>query len=249
MRSHDGGDRRSAAATSYPAGMSWHDGPLASLDLEATGVDPRRARVVEVGLFRFETDGTVVPLVDRLVDPGIPLPAEVAELTGIRPAELAAHGGDPAVVLAAARDAIETLAAEGVPIVVYHATYDWPLLGAELARHGLGALPGVPPAILVDPLVLDRHVDRYRKGRRTLGAVAAWYGVTHEGAHRAAGDGAAAVGVARRLAERHPELRLDGADLVDLQVAAHRRWRRSFNAYLARIGASRPPVTEEWPGR
>lgn len=227
--------------------MSWHEGPLAVLDLEATGVDPRAARIVEVGLLRFEADGASTPLVDRLVNPRVPLPAAVTELTGIRPADLVARGGDPATVLAETRATVEALVAEGVPIVVYHATYDWPLLAHELARHGLGPLPQVPPTILVDPLVLDRHIDRYRKGKRTLKAVAAHYGVALDGAHRAAADAAATVAVARRLAERHPELRLDGPDLVALQVAAHRRWRESFNAYLERIGASRPPVTEIWP--
>ena len=100
---------------------------------------------------------------------------------------------------------------------------------------------------LVDPLVLDRHVDRYRKGKRTLSTVAAHYGVTLEGAHRAAGDAAATVGVARAIAKQYSKVRVDGADLVELQVKAHTVWKDSFNAYLAKVGAARPPITEEWP--
>jgi len=134
-----------------------------------------------------------------------------------------------------------------VPIVVYHATYDWPLLTNELARHGLGALPAVPPAILIDPLVLDRHVDKYRKGKRTLAVVSDHYGVRLEGAHRASGDAAATVGVARRIGEQYPRLHIEGPDLVALQVRAHTAWRDSFNTYLTNVGATRPPITEEWP--
>jgi len=227
--------------------MSWHDGPLAVLDLEATGVDSREARIIEVGLFRVDRDGATVPLVNRLVNPGIPVPAAVTDITGISSDELERSGEDPVEVLAATRRAVRELVDAGIPIVIYHAIYDWTLLGTELARHGLSSLPDVPPAILVDPLVLDRHVDRYRKGRRTLGAVAAHYGVTLDGAHRAAGDAAATVAIARRLAERFPELDVDGDELVALQVEAHGRWKESFNAYLARVGASRPPVTEVWP--
>ncbi len=227
--------------------MYWHEGPLAAFDLEATGVDTREARIIEVALYRFEPDGSSEALIDRLVDPGVPLPAKVTAITGIEPADLAERGGDPVEVLTATRDAIVSLVDEGVPIVVYHATYDWPLLTNELARHGLGGLPAVPPAILVDPLVLDRHVDRYRKGKRTLGAVADHYGVPLKGAHRASADAAATVGVARRIGEQYPKLHIDGPELVDLQTRAHVVWRDSFNTYLTKIGASRSPVTEEWP--
>jgi len=227
--------------------MFWHERSLAVLDLEATGVDPHEARIIEVGLYRFEPNGSSEPLVERLVDPGVALPPAVTTLTGIRPEDLAAMGGDPAEILAATRAAIVALVDDGIPIVIYHAGYDWPLLVAELARHGLATLPEVPPTILIDPLVLDRHVDRYRKGKRSLDAVAAHYGVPLEGAHRAAGDAAATVTLARRIADRYPQLHRNGPEIVALQVEAHERWKTSFNAYLARTGASRPPVTEEWP--
>ena len=227
--------------------MTWHEGPLAAFDLEATGVDTRTARIIEVGLFRFEADGSVEPLVDRLIDPGVPLPGKVTELTGIEPGDLAANGGSPADVLTETHAAIAALVGDGIPIVLYNANYDWPLLANELARHGLDQLPAVPPTILIDPLVLDRHVDRYRKGKRTLGTVADHYGAGLKGAHRAAGDAAATVGVARVIAERYPKVQVDGADLVALQIKAHTEWKDSFNAYLVKVGASRPQITEKWP--
>jgi DNA polymerase-3 subunit epsilon len=225
----------------------WFEGPLAALDLEATGVDPSTARIIEVGLFLFETDGSSTPLTESLVDPGVEIPEKVTELTGISPADIAATGSEPRQVLAEAGLKIAGLVDAGIPIVVYHATYDWPLLETELVRHGLGPLPAAPPAVLIDPLVLDRYVDRYRKGKRTLSDVASHYGVRLDGAHRAEGDCAATVAVARRIGEQHPSLHLDGAELVDLQVTAHATWRDSFNAYLAKVGASRPPITEDWP--
>lgn len=227
--------------------MYWFEGPLAALDLEATGVDPSTARIIEVGLFLFEADGSSTTLTEALIDPGVPIPEKVTELTGISPADVVAVGSDPHEIFAATRLKVAGLVEAGVPIVVYHATYDWPLLEAELARHGLGPLPPVPPAILIDPLVLDRHVDRYRKGKRTLGDVAAQYEVRLDGAHRAAGDCAATVAVARKIGAQYPKLHLDGAELVDLQVTAHNTWRDSFNAYLTKVGGSRPLVTEEWP--
>lgn len=231
----------------YAGCMTWHEGPLAALDLEATGVDTRTARIIEVGLFRIEADGSSRPIVDRLIDPRVSIPAKVTELTGISAGDLAAGGATPADVLTETLAAVTTLVDEGVPIVLYNANYDWPLLTNELARNGLGSLPAVPPAILIDPLVLDRHVDRYRKGKRTLSTVTDHYGVPLDGAHRAAADAAATVGVARAIAERYPKVQVDGADLVALQIEAHTKWKDSFNAYLTKVGASRPPITEEWP--
>ena len=57
----------------------------------------------------------------------------------------------------------------------------------------------------------------------------------------------ATVGVARAIGSTYPKLRVDGSELIGLQKTAHDQWRDSFNAYLVKVGASRPPITEEWP--
>ena len=53
-----------------------------SLDLETTGLDPARDRVIEVGAVAFTPERTLATL-ERLVDPQRPLPEAVARLTGI----------------------------------------------------------------------------------------------------------------------------------------------------------------------
>ncbi len=58
-----------------------------SLDLETTGLDPARDRVIEVGAVAFTPERTVATL-ERLVDPQRPLPDAVARLTGISQADL-----------------------------------------------------------------------------------------------------------------------------------------------------------------
>jgi len=58
-----------------------------SLDLETTGLDPSRDRVIEVGAVAFTADMTLATL-ERLVDPERPLPEAVARLTGISQADL-----------------------------------------------------------------------------------------------------------------------------------------------------------------
>lgn len=228
--------------------MTWHTGPLAALDLEATGLDPANARIIEVALLVVDQHGNVEPVVDTLVDPGVPVPQRVTEITGISTDDLVSGGVDPAGVLDQVGKALDGFTRQGVPIVIYNARYDWPLLAGELARHGLPALPTIPPAVLVDPLVLDRHVDRYRRGKRTLDVTARHYGVHDGSLHRAAADSITAVAVTRAIVAKYPELgNLDGPALVALQVDAHRVWKEGFNEWLTRKGSTENLVTGEWP--
>jgi DNA polymerase-3 subunit epsilon/ATP-dependent DNA helicase DinG len=59
----------------------------AALDLETTGLDPARDRVIEVGAVAF-TPERVMTTLERLVDPGRAVPETVLRLTGIKPEEL-----------------------------------------------------------------------------------------------------------------------------------------------------------------
>jgi predicted DnaQ family exonuclease/DinG family helicase len=59
----------------------------AALDLETTGLDPARDRVIEVGAVAFTPDRITTTL-ERLVDPGRSVPEVVLRLTGIKAEEL-----------------------------------------------------------------------------------------------------------------------------------------------------------------
>ena len=59
----------------------------AALDLETTGLDPGRDRVIEVGAVAFTPEGITASM-ERLVDPGRAVPEPVLRLTGIKPEEL-----------------------------------------------------------------------------------------------------------------------------------------------------------------
>jgi ATP-dependent DNA helicase DinG len=59
----------------------------AALDLETTGLDPARDRVIEIGAVAFTPDHVTTTL-ERLVDPGRAVPDVVLRLTGIRQEEL-----------------------------------------------------------------------------------------------------------------------------------------------------------------
>ena len=59
----------------------------AALDLETTGLDPARDRVIEIGAVAF-TPEHVTSTLEQLVDPGRPVPDTVLRLTGIKQEEL-----------------------------------------------------------------------------------------------------------------------------------------------------------------
>ena len=235
----------------FDARPDWTTGPFAALDLETTGVDPTTARIVELALTVDDGRGSVEDLYAGLVDPGaeVEIPPGASAVHGITRERLAAEAAPPSTeVLPVVHRHLETIASSGWPLVIYNATYDWPLLAAELAR--LQPALELPECVLLDPLVLDRHVDRYRRGKRTLETACEVYGVVLDAAHSARADAVASCAVARRLVTAYPQqLALaELSELTELQVQAHGVWRDSFNAYLQRIGADREPVTETWPG-
>ena len=100
--------------------------------------------------------------------------------------------------------ALADAAGRGLPIVAYNAAYDLTLLEREAARYGIAPLPG--PGPVIDPLVIDKAVDRYRRGKRTLTAAAEHYGVALPNAHDAGADAVAAGRVAQAIARAYPEL-------------------------------------------
>ncbi|KNB53368.1 3'-5' exonuclease [Streptomyces caatingaensis] len=228
--------------------MGWHAEPLIGFDLETTGTDPAEARIVTAAV--VETAGGE-PVGRRcwLADPGVPVPAEATAVHGITGERAAAEGRPAREVVAEIAEELAAHWALGRPVVAYNASFDLSLLDAELRRHGLPPL-GRRPGPVIDPLTIDRAVDRYRKGRRTLGDVCRVYGVVLEGAHEAGADALAAVRVALAIADRHP--RIAKAELGELyrdQERWYAEWAEGYEGWLRRRGDAGAVVNGRWPVR
>lgn len=231
---------------------AWHRELLVGFDLETTGTDPDSSRIVTAALTEVR-DGELVGSRDWLVDPGVPIPDEAAAIHGVT-TERAAAEGQPAP------EAVEEIAAAlaahwagDTPVVAFNAPFDLSLLAAELRRYGLSSLGDrlageVGP--VVDPLTVDRAVDRYRKGRRSLDAACAEYGVVLDSAHEAVADALAAVRVAVCIAERHPQIAARELwDLHRAQVGWYADWAADFQAWLRRGRDPHAVVPAHWPLR
>jgi DNA polymerase III subunit epsilon len=233
--------------------MGWHRELLAGFDLETTGTDPHEARIVTAAVTEIR-DGEPAGHREWLADPGVEIPADAVAVHGIT-GELATAEGRPAAEVAEA--VAETLTGywkAGVPVVVYNASFDITLLSAELRRHGLPSLSdrlgGADPGPVVDPYTIDREVDRYRRGKRTLEAVCAEYGVVLDTAHDARSDALAAARLARAIAVRHPKVAALGpAELHRSQIEWYARWATDFQAFLRRKGQPDAVVDGTWPLR
>jgi len=221
---------------------------LAVFDLETTGVDVDTARIVTAHVGVLDVDGTVVHRRDWLLDPGTPIPAEATAVHGITDEHARREGLAAAVGVAEIVTALRAVLGDGVPLVAYNASYDLTVLARECARHGIAPLDR--PSPVIDPLVLDRALDKYRKGKRTLEVTCAEYGVTLEGAHDAASDAIAAGRLAQAIAWRYPgELAVDAAELHELQVEWCRRQAEDFQAYMRRVRDPEFVACGDWPVR
>lgn len=220
-------------------------------DLETTGPDAFSARIVTLYAGILRADGTISREVDLLVRPdGFDIPPEATAVHGITTAQAAAEGSVPlAVALSRARHLFESY--QRLPIAGHNLAYDLTVL-AEEDRRIAGSSASTWPETgalrhpVLDSIVLDRHVDKYRRGSRQLTAVAAHYGIELDDAHNAKADAVAAGKIVQKLLA-HPDL--GGLSLMELH-AAQVGWRAeqsaSLQAYLRRYDPT-VNVDPGWP--
>jgi DNA polymerase-3 subunit epsilon len=219
---------------------TWCDGPLLGFDTETTGVAHANDRIVQAALV---ADGLGR---DWLIDPGVPIPPGASRVHGITDAMVRRDGVDPVSALGEVAAALAEAADGGVPVVAFRAGFDLTMLWFELERHGVGQPPWERLAV-IDPSVLDKRVDRFRKGKRRLEDVTRHYGVVLEDAHSAAGDATATVALAREIGRRFPEVGgLSPRELHDAQVAWFAEDAASLEAYFRRKGRDEA-VERRWP--
>ncbi|MGL6278004.1 MAG: exonuclease domain-containing protein [Gaiella sp.] len=183
------------------------------LDLETTGLSPRTSRICEIGAQRVRSL-ELGETFETLVDPGVPLPAAVATLTGIRP--LALRGAPRADV--AVRRFLEF--AGDAALVAHNARFDLSFLDHEVERL-TGRRVAAP---VVDTVWLARRLLGDRLRRVSLASLAHFLGVPTEPCHRALPDARATAEILVQLlglAQERGACTL--ADVVELAAPRARR--------------------------
>lgn len=235
----------------------WTSGLLGAFDLETTSADPFEARIVTAAVLLV---GPRFGAVARqwLVDPGVEIPAEATAIHGITTEQARAEGRPTDEAVFEIANLLRELWASGLPIVAMNAAFDLSVLNCEIARHH-GDEYALTPGLVLDPLVIDRAMDRYRRGKKTLADLCRVYGVDQADAHDAHGDALSAARVVWKMAERYESV--GGSDLASLharQADWHAAWAVDFEAWLKarkrEDGASEEAVAaisieREWPLR
>ena len=219
-------------------------------DLETTGIDVESDRIVTAHVGVLDSSGTVLRAGDWLADPGVAIPSGASDIHGVTTERARAEGRPAAEVVAEITAALRELFDAGIPVVAYNAPYDFSLLKHECLRHGIA--PIEQPSPVIDPLVVDKSIDRYRKGKRTLDAVATHYAVVLDDAHQASADAIAAGRVAQAIAVRYADsLPATAEELHTQQIAWARDQAASLTEYFIKVGRLDPDdaLDGSWPIR
>lgn len=231
------------------ADTQWYNSALMGFDLETTGVNPETARIVTATLILSNPAERKCWVKNWLVNPGIPIPAEASAVHGVTDAEAQARGMEPAQAVAEIVAALDWIrdAYGAVPLCIFNAPYDLTVLDHEIGRHAPQLTGWLARANLsvIDPLVIDRASDRYRRGSRKLAAICGHYGVALTDAHTSQGDTLATVALARTLGSRYG-LNMRAQNLHNSQRLWFREWAQDFQRYKRR---TQPDIviSDVWP--
>jgi DNA polymerase-3 subunit epsilon len=217
----------------------WTQNSLLSFDLETTGLNPLEDRIVQAAVVLIAADGTVSDESwDGIVNPGVQIPPAASNIHGITTERAQLEGVAPVDALRRIARLIDEAVEAGVPMVIYNAPFDWPFVLAETQRHGV--ILRRPD--IIDPLVIDRAMDRHRRGSRKLEAVAAHYGCNLLQAHDARSDAIAAAAIVRAQGARYADVGAVALDaLQPLQAKWHAEHAQSLSQHLGK------PIDPGWP--
>ncbi|WPF83803.1 DEDD exonuclease domain-containing protein [Sanguibacter sp. 4.1] len=177
------------------------------VDLETTGGSSKDSGITEIGAVKVR-GGEVIGEFQSLVNPGVPVPAFIARLTGITTLMVASAPGIELVLPSFLEFA------RGAVLVAHNAPFDISFLKAAARRMDL-AWPGNQ---VLDTVPLARRVvTRDEAPNHKLGTLAALFRATVTPDHRALSDARATVDVMHALFDRMAPLGI--THLEDLATA------------------------------
>lgn len=189
-------------------GTPLHDVTFVVVDLETTGGSPVSAGITEIGAVKIR-GGEVLGEFQTLVDPGGPVPAFIARLTGITTAMVAGAPSIDAVLPSFwefARDAV---------LVAHNAPFDVGFLRATTAAAGY---PWPCPQVVDTVPLARRAVTRDEVPNHKLSTLATFFRARVSPEHRALADARATVDVLHGILDRLAPLGI--THLEDLATAA-----------------------------
>jgi DNA polymerase-3 subunit epsilon len=217
---------------------------MLALDTETTGVDSFNDRIVTCSMVYDDGRGNQTER-NWIMDPGVEIPTGASDVHGVTTEIAQRDGMDAREGILEIAGSLYQMVNAGVPLVVYNAPFDLTLLIAEFRRWQIGYEPNFNRVI--DPLVIDKATDKWRKGKRQLTVTAALYGYDLTNAHSADADCKAALHIARAICEKNftPDTTIE--EVHQLQIGWKAEQAKSFQAYLRREKDPEAVINQEWP--
>lgn len=223
--------------------------PMVGFDVETTGLDKVTERIVTASL--VTENGSR----NWLVNPEYRIDEGASRVHGITDEKAQKDGQDARTALEEIISALAEHSQQGHVIVGYNVIYDFTILEYEAKRHGLTPLSQRASLdTVMDPFILDKALNTYRSGKRTLEKLTEIYGIPLDNAHEAWADAQAAVQLFRALVQQSVEegksVDVEPQKLHNWHVVWKRRQDMSFADYLRTRPINRvdnPDVPSGWP--
>ena len=220
---------------------------VAVFDTETTGLDLKTARIVTATVVELDQNGQVV--VDRpewLANPEIEIPEVASNVHGITTEIARAQGRNYKEVIQEILDVLRDCFDRGIPVIAYNAPYDFTILYHQALELGLE--PIANPFPVIDPLVVDKTFDKFRRGKRKLELVAEFYQVPLDDAHNSKADAIAAGRVGLAVMKNHVDKLPSSADeMHKSQIAWAKEIDESFAKWMTENVDKNFQSTPGWP--
>lgn len=213
---------------------NYFDGPLLGFDIESTGIDQFEDRVVTFSMVYSPHPGAAVSeILEWKIDPGIEIAEGATNVHGISTAHAREFFMDASKAMPFIARRMEVIVGLEIPFVIYNAPFDTTMIYNEFERHNvpLRYTREEMFARVIDPLVIDKACDKYRKGSRKLTDTAKLYGYDLTNAHNSTADVEATLHITRQLGKFFkPEMTIEM--LQEFQKDAKIEQSTSFQKYL-----------------
>ena len=177
------------------------------VDFETTGLNTKKCRIIEIGAIRIR-NGQIIEEYSKFVNPGMPIPEVVTNLTGISDA-MVVNAKDASVEIPALLEFIGDS-----PFAAHNASFDYPVLVSECKRLGIDISLSV-----IDTLELSRRLYPDMRSHK-LSAVCKKLGVSLKNAHRAVHDAHATALCLNAMLDECYEKDVNRLDQLNQAIAA-----------------------------
>lgn len=198
----------------------------------------------------IENSATMPIAYNWIANPGVEIPAKSTAIHGMTTEDVERLGKDPEEVYEHVAQVIVDRWAHGIPIIAFNAGYDLIILDNNLRRHALLPLmerTDVHTRLVIDPLILDRGLDPYRKGKRKLVDLLKHYQIhIPESLHDAEVDTLATLHLLRKMVQKYPQLAsMSDEQMLQWQAEHYTSWARGLNKWKKSKGYS-GSIPERW---